>query len=197
MDHLPIVRPRTPTGPLGYLNFPPEIMNQIYREVFVDNSQILAFLCSSDSTFQFLSLKQAVAAHQSPRHDQLDWTQLYDVRYYTNSIGLSAQFLRVCRKVWSEGSPVLYGNITVAVRFTPVRLDPCLPRFFKRNTPYVLARAHFVYPRFAEPVNCLMHWGITHTIREADTREGTLEELRANGKEMQRCRNMRKGSASF
>jgi hypothetical protein len=182
---------------LGYLNFPPEIMNQIYREVFVDDSQILAFLCSSDSTFQFLSLKQAVAAHQSPRHDQLDWTQLYDVRYYTNSIGLSAQFLRVCRKVWSEGSPVLYGNITVAVRFTPVRLDPCLPRFFKRNTPYVLARAHFVYPRFAEPVNCLMHWGITHMIREADTREGTLEELRANGKAMQRCRSMRKGSASF
>ncbi|EXJ62745.1 hypothetical protein A1O7_03183, partial [Cladophialophora yegresii CBS 114405] len=146
MDHLPIVRPRTPTGPLGYLNFPPEIMNKIYREVFVDNSQVLAFLCSSDSACQSFHLGQAVAAHQSPRHDQLDWTQLYDDRYYITSSGLSAQFLRVCRRIWSEGSPVLYGNITIAMRCTPVQLDPCLPRFFRRNTTYVLAWAHFVYP---------------------------------------------------
>jgi hypothetical protein len=151
MDTLPTIRPRTPTGPLGYLNYPPEIMNRIYREVLVDESEVLAFLCSPDPSFNFIGLKRAAADHQSPRSDPLDWPELYDARYYTDSNGRSAQFLRVCRKIQSEATPVLYGNLTIAMRWTPRHPDPCVSRFFKRNAAYVVAHAKFVYPKYTRP----------------------------------------------
>ena len=115
MDSLPILRPREPTGPLGYLNYPPEILNRLYQEVLVDDSQILAFLCSPDPAFRFIGLKQMADRHQSGSQGHLDWPNFYDTRYYVGGSGLSAHFLRVCKKIWLEGSPVLYGNLTIAV----------------------------------------------------------------------------------
>ena len=149
MDQLPIVRPRTSDGPMGFLNYPPEIaslphspqthfnlqssivigpsamvqadrhpqMNRIFHKVLVDDSQIFAFLCSVHPQYRIVGLKQAVAAFQSPRHDPLDWIQLEDARFYIDSRGLSAQFLRVCKNICSEASPVLYGNLTIAMRW--------------------------------------------------------------------------------
>ncbi|KAJ9612294.1 hypothetical protein H2200_003891 [Cladophialophora chaetospira] len=176
MDKLPIIRPRTPDGPMGYLNYPPEIMNQIYHEILVDDSQIFSFLCSSDPKYRLIGLKQAVAAYQSPRFDRLDWRHLFDARYYTESRGLSAQLLRVCKKIWSEATAVLYGNLTIAMRwdvrqelsydtfwYDPrqrgmpeyvdgIPPDPCIKRFFKRNAVFVIASAAFVFPKLEGPL---------------------------------------------
>ena len=52
MENSHITPRRTPTGPMGYLNYPPEILNKIYHEVLVDDRQILAFLCSPDPAFR-------------------------------------------------------------------------------------------------------------------------------------------------
>jgi len=147
MDDLPVLRPRTPTGPMGFLNYPPEILNKIYQEVLIDDTQVLTFLCSPDPVFRFLTLKRLVNSHLVRAYDRLQWEQLYDARYYATSRGLSAQFLRVCKKTWFEATPVLYGNLMIAMRWTPRQPDPCLGRFFKSNTPFVFAWAKFVYPR--------------------------------------------------
>lgn len=149
MDDLPILRPRTTKGPLGYLNYPPEIMNQIYHEVLVDDKQVLAFLCSPDPGYRSIILKKAVSENENTQ--DLDWQRLHDELYYTDSDGLSAQFLRTCKKIWSEAPPVLYGNLNIAMRWTPVQPDPCLKKFFKCNTACVLAWAQFRFPRILVP----------------------------------------------
>ena len=216
MDVLPFVRPRTTDGLLGYLNYPPEIMNKIYHELHVDNSQIFVFLCSSDPQHCILGLKRAVALHQSPHYDLLEWAQLFDERYYTSSNGISGQFLRVCRKICLEGSPVLYGNLTVAMRrdmrwVTRYGLhwnsrcgriqpdgqhvgqhapppDPCISRFFRRNTPFLAAWAAFVYPKHVAPLSTpgpngdsiwshILHWGMNHWTAPKDSRERILQRL--------------------
>lgn len=204
----PFVRPRTTDGPLGYLNYPPEIMNKIYQNLFVDNSQSLAFLCSSDPQHRIIGLRRAVTSHQCPRYDCLEWTNLFDERYYTTSSGLSGQFLRVCRKIWFEASPMLYGNLTIAMRWDmrwisrlcqhqpdvqrvsqlAVPPDPCIRRFFRRNTPYVVAWAAFVYPNPGMDFSALspnedltwchvLHWGMTHRSAQRDPREQILQRL--------------------
>ena len=172
MDPYAITCRRTPDCSMGYLNYPPEIMNQIYQEVLVDHSQVLSFLCSPDPAFRHLDLKKAVTGNQNTK--DLDWTKLYDLRYYINSTGLSAQFLRVCKGIWLGASPILYGNLTIAMRCTPKHPDPCLRTFFKRNTPYVLAWAKFIFPRIYAPwptqlkgyILELLHWGATHPANE-------------------------------
>ena len=209
MDDVPIIRPRTPTGPMGYLNYPPEIMNRIYQEIFIDPRQVLAFLCSPDPAFNFIGLKTAVADHQSPRNDPIEWPQLYDARYYTDGGGLSAQFLSVCKKIWSEASPVLYGNLTIAMRWAPRYPDPCVFRFFKDYAPYVLEWAKLIHPQSPRPsynhssienkdfVGRLMHWGVTHDHYEYDTRSEILRQLGRDRIEMTRYSRMKSRTVWF
>ncbi|OAP57013.1 hypothetical protein AYL99_09125 [Fonsecaea erecta] len=186
MDGLPTSSPCTPTGPMGSLNYPPEILNQIYHELFVDDNQVLCFLCSTDPAYQTIDLKQAVNGHQASSVGELHWADLYDDRYYVHSSGLSAQFLRVCKRIWREGTGVLYGNLTIALRWTP-KPDPCFSPFFKRNTPYVLAWARVVYPRSNESLlyfdNAhgllhLLHWGVTHPSESWELDRPTFRQIR-------------------
>ncbi|KIW97002.1 uncharacterized protein Z519_02393 [Cladophialophora bantiana CBS 173.52] len=184
MDDLPIIKPRDTTGPMGFLNYPPEIMNMIYDELFVDDHQILCFLCSPDPALSTIGLKQVVNRPQVSSTEDLDWSQLYDSRYYVDSHGLSAQFLRVCKRIWSEGSTVLYGSLNIAMRWTP-KPDPCLGRFFKRNTKLVLATANVIYPRSAAWAMLtkdysfnILHWGLAHPAENWDLDRQTLRRIR-------------------
>ncbi|KIX98049.1 uncharacterized protein Z520_06128 [Fonsecaea multimorphosa CBS 102226] len=204
MDALPINRPRTATGPMGCLNYPPEIMNQIYRELLVDDSQVLCFLCSTDPAFQTIGLKQAVNPRPTSSTGELDWAHLYDTRYYVDSNGLSAQFLRVCKRIWREGSAVLYGNLTIAMRWTP-KPDPCLGPFFKRNTHHVLTWAKVVYPRSSDPLPLvgkgsspwhLLHWGATHPTESWDLDRQTLRRIREKRLSETGRRTLRTGARS-
>lgn len=61
MDSLPFTEWRRPTGPMGYLNYPPEIMNQIYRELFVDDSHILLFLFPMEPFSRTVILKKTIS----------------------------------------------------------------------------------------------------------------------------------------
>ncbi|KIW75775.1 hypothetical protein Z517_10518 [Fonsecaea pedrosoi CBS 271.37] len=186
MDDLPILPRRTPIDSMGYLNYPAEILNQIYRMVLVDKRQILCFLCSTDPAFQAIVLKHAVDWPPGLHIGVLDWTHLFDERYFVTSSGLSTQFLRVCKKIWREGSSVLYGNLKIAMRWTPT-LDPCLDSFFKHNIQYVLAWADVVYPSSCElwptlskswkPFD-LLHWGFAHPTESWETDRSTLRRMR-------------------
>lgn len=49
--------PRRSNGFLGYLNYPPEIM-KIYEHLFIDNSHILVFLCSSHPRLRQINLRR-------------------------------------------------------------------------------------------------------------------------------------------
>ncbi|KIW27059.1 uncharacterized protein PV07_06839 [Cladophialophora immunda] len=207
MDDLPIMSPRTPTGPMGCLNYPPEILNQIYHELFVDDSQVLCFLCSTDPALHTIDLKQAVNTSQTSSTCDLDWTHLYDARYYVDSKGLSAQFLRVCKRIWRAGTGVLYGNLTIAMRWTP-KPDPCLGPFFRRNTQYVLACAKVIYPRSSEPWPIvskernpfnILHWGVAHPSESWELDRQTMRRVREKrlSETGRRSLRIRARSASF
>lgn len=131
---------RQPIGPLGFLNYPPEIMNCIYQHLLVDHDQVLVFLCSINMNLRRVNLKRCVCKLNQPK-GQVEWSHLFDSRFYVDSTGLSAQFLRVCKRFWLEGSPVLYGNLNIAMRPSK-RPDPCLAEHFPQNLPYILAWAN-------------------------------------------------------
>ncbi|KAK5065067.1 hypothetical protein LTR84_000902 [Exophiala bonariae] len=135
----PYIPKRQPNGPLGFLNYPPEIMNNIYQHLLVDHDQVLALLCSTNARLRQLNLKRRIHKLNQPQ-DQVEWSHLFDSHYYVDSTGLSAQFLRVCKRFWLEGSPVLYGNLTIAMRPSN-RPDPCHTKQFPKNSPYILAWA--------------------------------------------------------
>lgn len=187
MDSLSIIPRRQPTGPMGYLNYPAEIMNKIYEELFVDDNHILLFLCSTDPALRAINLKRSVDETQTDS-GHLHWSQLYDPRYYVDSNGRYAQILRVCQKIWLEGSPVLYGNLKMAMRHTP-RTDPCIEQFFKRNAPYVLAWAKIVNPESDLPWDKeikgwklfnVFHWGAAHPSQNWELDRATLRRIRDN-----------------
>lgn len=140
MSALPNCLRRHPVGPLGFLNYPPEIMNQIYQYLLVDRDQILVFLCSTDVRLRQLNLKRCINRLSRPTN-QVQWSHVFDSRYYADSTGVSAQFLRVCKKIWLEGCPILYGNLTIAMRPSPGP-DPCLVEHFHENSAYILAWAN-------------------------------------------------------
>lgn len=128
MDDFPLVRRRQPSGALGYLNYPPEILNIIYQELFVNDNEILVFLCSSDPQLNDISLKRSTGLPPKTAKGGISWSHLLDDQYFVESNGRSAQFLRVCKQVWLEGSPVLYGNLNIAMRWVPWK-EPCVDNF--------------------------------------------------------------------
>lgn len=132
---------RCSTGPLGFLNYPPEIMNKVYECLFVDNSHILVFLCSSDPRLRQIYLKRSI--NQLGHSTELQWPHLYNSRYYVDANGRSGQFLRVCKKICFDGSPVLYRNLRIAMRPSPGP-DPCLLECFQSNSAYILAWAEII-----------------------------------------------------
>lgn len=142
MASLPAIPRRSPAGPLGYLNYPPEIMKLVYEYVFINHSDILVFLYSSHPRRCQIDLKRSVNNSDQPS-TELRWSHFYDSRCYVDSNGKSGQFLRVCKKVWLEGTPVLYGNLRIAVRPSPA-LDPCLVEHFKSNSAYILPLAKII-----------------------------------------------------
>ncbi|EXJ80338.1 hypothetical protein A1O1_08482 [Capronia coronata CBS 617.96] len=149
MDHLPFFEPRRPTGPMGFLNYPAEIMNRIYHELFVDDSHVLLCLFPTNPTLRSVTPKQSFSDASMPA-DDMYWSRLLNGRYYADSNGRSAQFLRVCRKVWLEGTPVLYGNLALAMR-TIANPDACIKHTFRRNARYILASAKVMYPSYHRP----------------------------------------------
>jgi hypothetical protein len=153
---------------MGFLNYPPEIMNQIYHELFVDQTQILVFLCSTNPLLRRVTLKQSTDPHKGSA-DNLHWSDLYDSPHYTDSTtGRSAQFLRVCRKFRDEGAPVLYGNLKIAMRRSPAWC-PCLHQYFRGNAKFILPWADIVYPKTSGGgwTLTLFDWGATHSVEPA------------------------------
>lgn len=149
MDGLPFIPPRRPTGPMGFLNYPPEILSKIYMSIFNDPDQILVFLCSTSSLLQRRVLKRFPNGRSTLSNSpDIYWN---DLRSFVDGTGLSSQLLRVCRKIWSEGTPVLYGNLKIAVRQGP-QPDPCIFAYFQRNVRHVLASARFITIRTHLPM---------------------------------------------
>ncbi|KAL6245100.1 hypothetical protein RBB50_007875 [Rhinocladiella similis] len=112
---------RRPRGTMGYLNYPPEILDKIYREIFVDLREILVFFCSTDPLVEDIRLKRFIrdAVPWLTPNKVPAWSDFDNELLFIESTGLSAQFLRVCKQVWEEGRRVLYGSLRWAVRWTP------------------------------------------------------------------------------
>jgi len=172
MDSPPAIPQRNVAGPLGYLNFPPEVMKLIYQYAFINDRDILVFLYSGHPHLRQIDLKRSVNSntdHSSP--SKLRWSRLYDPRYYEDSNGKSGQFLRVCRKIWLEGAPVLYGNLQIAVQPPSALLASCLVAQFNSNSAYILPWAKIVQvenePPFADRITPWVMLNLHHVDLDA------------------------------
>ncbi|KAL2393242.1 hypothetical protein ABEF95_003082 [Exophiala dermatitidis] len=185
MEPFPHVQQSRTSGPMGFLNYPAEIMNRIYHELFIDHSHVLLFLCRYDLVFRNAKLKQLVPDKCS-EIDDLYWSRLLDTQSYTENPGKSAQFLRVCKKIWLEGTPVLYGNVTIAMQ-TKDHPELRISEFFGNNAKYVLAWAKVLFPRQDPPVNShLRGWRPTRMKNQRGRETRSVDAHLRNGRVLSR-----------